>query len=83
MYKMYNLKFARSPLQHIPALLKKEMARVIAAKWNPLLHTIHPRRIQAHKHSVIFNPVPLIAHFKACWAISSSFVLKENRVIPL
>jgi len=76
-----KMKYERklTPLQHIPAPLKAEMTRVIAAKWNSLLHTIHSRRIQAHKHNPIFNPAPLIAHFKACWAIPSSFVLKENQ----
>jgi hypothetical protein len=72
-----------TPLQHIPAHLKAEMTRVITAKWCALQYTIRSRRIQAHKHNAIVNPAPLIAHFKACWVIPSSFVIKENRVIPL
>jgi hypothetical protein len=71
------------PLQHIPSLFKAEMIRVISAKWRALQLTIRTLRIQAHKHNVPFNPTPLIAHFKSCWAIPSSFVIKGNRVFPL
>jgi hypothetical protein len=45
-------------------------------------HTIRSLRIQAHKHNTHFNPAPLIAHFKSCWAIPSSIIIKENRGIP-
>jgi hypothetical protein len=84
-FRRNKMKYERklSPLQHIPAILKAEMTRVITAKWNALLHTIYSPRIQAYKHRTIFNPAPLIAHFKSCWAIPSSFLLKENRIIPL
>jgi len=43
-----------SSLQHIPAILKAELTRIITAKWNALLHTIYSRRIQAYKHRTVF-----------------------------
>jgi hypothetical protein len=79
--KKYKRKL--TPLQYIPALLKAEMIRFITAKWSSLQPIICSRRILAHKQNAIFNPASLIVRFKSCWAIPSSFVIKENRVIPL